>query len=192
MTTDLSPLNKFVIPDRHPLPHIEDLLVKLGGMRWFSKIDLRKGYFHIPLHLDSRRYTATLTPLGLMAYNRLPMGLKDAASAFQKCVSATLMNCNNTISFIDDILVYGRTREEHDNALEQWFPTTVPRRDCIRRYTPTYGSSSKEAPGATVPLTFTIIILYPVLNIGYVLYVNENFPYMIFIFYYFIAKRVYE
>ena len=58
VTTDLSPLNKFVIPDRHPLPHIEDLLVKLGGMRWFSKIDLRKGYFHIPLHLDSRRYTA--------------------------------------------------------------------------------------------------------------------------------------
>ena len=70
--------------------------------------------------------------------------------------------------------------------------TGVPRRDCIRRYTPTYGSSSKEAPGATVPLTFTIIILYPVLNTGYVLYVNENFPYMIFIFYYFIAKRVYE
>ena len=88
--------------------------------------------------------------------------------------------------------------KQFTKALDQWFPTTVtrhtsvPRRDCIRRYTPTYGSSSKEAPGATVPLTFTIIILYPVLNTGYVLYVNENFPYMIFIFYYFIAKRVYE
>ena len=67
--------------------------------------------------------------------------------------------------------------------------TGAPRRDCIRRYTPTYGSSSKEAPGATVPLTFTIIILYPVLNTGYVLYVNENFPYMIFIFLLFYCKK---
>ena len=121
VTSDLSPLNKFVIPERHPFPHIEDLLLELRGMGYFSKIDLRKGYFHIPLQAHNRHYTATMTPLGLMAYNRLPMRLNDAAAVFQKCVSKTLRNCKNTISFVDDILVYGRTRKEHDDALEEVF-----------------------------------------------------------------------
>ena len=62
-----------------------------------------------------------MTPLGLMVYNRLPMGLKDAAAVFQKCVSKTLSNCKNTMSFVDDILVYGRTHKEHDDALEEVF-----------------------------------------------------------------------
>lgn len=70
------------------------------------------------LEEESRHLTATVTPLGLMAYNRLPMGLiKDAASAFQKCVSSTLAECPNTICFVDDILVYGATYDEHDRAL---------------------------------------------------------------------------
>lgn len=118
ITSDLSPLNSHIIPDRHPLPLLEDLLLQLRGASFFSKIDLRKGYYHIPLHEDSRRFTTTITPLGLMAYNRLPMGLRDAASVFQKCVFETLKTCENTIAFIDDILVFGKTREEHDNALE--------------------------------------------------------------------------
>ena len=71
ITSDLSPLNKFVIPDRHPLPRIEDLFLKLRGQRIFSKLDLQKGYYHIKLDENSRRYTATIKPLGLMAYNRL-------------------------------------------------------------------------------------------------------------------------
>ena len=86
ITSDLSPLNKYVVPDRHPLPLIEDLLLQLHGQRVFSKIDLRKGYYHILLTKESRPLTATITPLGLMAYNRLPMGLRDAASVFQRCV----------------------------------------------------------------------------------------------------------
>ena len=119
ITTDLSPLNKFVIPDRHPLPHIEDLLLKLRGQSYFSKLDLRKGYYNIRLDDKSRRYTATITPLGLMAYNRLPMGLTDAASAFQKCVTKTLASCANTIAFMDDILVYGSSESEHNAALQK-------------------------------------------------------------------------
>jgi hypothetical protein len=52
-----------------------------------------------------------------MAYNRLPMGLKDAASCFQKAVSQVLSDCENCIAYIDDILVYGETKAEHDRAL---------------------------------------------------------------------------
>ena len=119
ITSDLSPLNKYVIPDRHPLPRIEDLFLKLRGMSHYLKIDLRKGYYHIELDDKSKRFTATITPLGLMAYNRLPMGLKDAASVFQKSVSRALENCANTIAFVDDILVFGFTKSEHDTALKK-------------------------------------------------------------------------
>ena len=69
VTSDLSPLNKYIIHDRHPLPRIEDLFLKLRGMSHYSKIDLRKGYYHIELDDKSKRFTATITPLGLMAYN---------------------------------------------------------------------------------------------------------------------------
>ena len=51
------------------------------------------------------------------------MGLKDAATVFQKAVSATLASCHNTLVFVDDILVYGSTREEHDAALKKVLAT---------------------------------------------------------------------
>ena len=92
ITSDLSPLNKYIIPDRYLLPRIEELFLKLRGMSHFSKIDLHEGCYYIELEDESKRYTATITLLGLMAYNRLPMGLKDAASVFQKSVS---YNCQS-------------------------------------------------------------------------------------------------
>ena len=119
ITSDLSPLNKYIVPDRHPLPLIEDILLQLHGQQVFSQIDLLKGYYHIVLAEESRPLTATITPLGLMAYNRLPMGLRDAASVFQRCVAQTLTNCKNCVVYIDDILVFGATQQEHDCALEK-------------------------------------------------------------------------
>ncbi len=65
ITTDLTALNKNVIPEKHPLPRIKDLFLKLNGAKVFSKLDLRKGYYHIPLEKESRELTTTLTPLGL-------------------------------------------------------------------------------------------------------------------------------
>ena len=87
ITSDLSSLNRFIVPDRHPLPHISDLFLRLRGARFFSKLNLTKAYYHIPLDEESKRLTATITPLGLMCYNRLPMGIKDSAAVFQKLVS---------------------------------------------------------------------------------------------------------
>ncbi len=117
ITTDLTKLNQFVIPDRFPLPRIKDILLNLSGSRVFSKLDLRKGYFHIPLHKESQHLTTTITPLGLRMYTRLPMGLKDSASAFQKRVQETLIGIQGVEVYIDDIVVHGRDIEEHDRRL---------------------------------------------------------------------------
>ena len=118
ITTDLSPLNQYVVPERYPLPNVKDLFLELSGATVFTKLDLKKGYFHIQLSPESRSLTATITPSGLFQYTKLPMGLKDSASVFQRMVSLTLSDCPGCICYIDDILVYASTMEEHDKRLE--------------------------------------------------------------------------
>ena len=119
VTTDLSPLNKFVIPDRFPLPNPKDLFLELKGATVFSKLDLRKAFFHIELAPESRPLTTTLTHQGLRMYKRLPMGLKDSSSVCQRLVSQTLAGCPGTISYIDDIVIFGTSQVEHDANLRQ-------------------------------------------------------------------------
>ncbi len=119
LTTDLSPLNKFVIPNRFPLPTIGDLFLELKGARIFSKLDLKKAFFHIKLAEASRPLTATLTHQGIFQYRRLPMGLKEAPSVCQQLVSHTLAGIAGCIVYMDDILVFGATRQEHDDRLRQ-------------------------------------------------------------------------
>ena len=119
ITTDLSPLNRYVVPDRFPLPNPRELFLELKGATVFSKLDLRKAFFHIKLAQESRELTTTLTHQGLRQYTRLPMGLKDSASVCQRLVSQTLAGCPGTIAYIDDILVFGSTQEEHDACLRE-------------------------------------------------------------------------
>ncbi len=119
ITTDLTALNACVEPVRHPLPKIQDLFLELRGAKHFTKLDLKKGYFHLELDEQSSPLTTTATQRGLYQYLRLPMGLTDSAAVFQKAVSQALSGCQGAINYIDDILVYGRTKQEHDaNLLE--------------------------------------------------------------------------
>ncbi|MCP3663339.1 MAG: hypothetical protein GY696_12730 [Gammaproteobacteria bacterium] len=90
ITTDLTALNAHVIPERYPLPSIKELFLEISGAKIFSKLDLKKGYFHIELSEESRDLTTTITPLGLRRYKRLPMGLTDSASVFQRNIHQTL------------------------------------------------------------------------------------------------------
>ncbi|MCP4539773.1 MAG: RNA-directed DNA polymerase, partial [Chloroflexi bacterium] len=113
-----TPLNQHVVPVRYPLPVIKDLFLELRGARFFSKLDLRKGYYHIQLDQASREYTTTLTHQGLFRYKRLPMRLTDSVSVFQQLVSQTLARCKGAVAYIDDILIFGATQEEHDANLE--------------------------------------------------------------------------
>ena len=117
ITTDLTKLNSHVIPDRHPIPRVRDIFNSLSRSKYFSKLDVSKGYWHIPLHPESRPLTTTITPLGLRQYTRLPMGLKDAASAFQKRIQQTLLGVPGAEVYIDDVIIHGVDRVTHDEAL---------------------------------------------------------------------------
>lgn len=118
ITTDLRKLNQYVIPLQYPLPTTQDIFLKLRNAKVFTKMDFSKAYFSVPLSQASRELTTTSTPVGLMQYRKLPMGLKDSASVFQFCATQTLKNCPGTVVFIDDILVFGSNQKEHDLNLQ--------------------------------------------------------------------------
>ena len=86
---------------------------------YFRSWIYEKLFFHIKLAEESRHLTTTITHQGLRQYKRLPMGLKDSASVCQRLVSQTLSGCPGTISYIDDILVFGATQSEHGRNLDQ-------------------------------------------------------------------------
>ncbi|CAH8582717.1 unnamed protein product [Dicrocoelium dendriticum] len=114
---DLQALNRQIVVEKFVLPTADELIVKLAGARYFSKLDLRKAFFHMPLIKESRPLTAFLTMDGLFQYKVLPMGLSSAPAAWQKFMVHSFANLPGQIVYMDDICVFGRTPEEHDSRL---------------------------------------------------------------------------
>ena len=83
---DYRQLNLVTKPDLYPPPHIEDLSTKLVGMKVFSTIDLRKGYWQIPVAAADVPKMAVITPFGLWEFLRMPFVLKNAGQTFQRFV----------------------------------------------------------------------------------------------------------
>ncbi|XP_053739631.1 uncharacterized protein K02A2.6-like [Synchiropus splendidus] len=118
LCVDLREPNKSVIMDCYPLPHMEDLFSELAGATHFSQIDLRSAYHQLPLHPESRSLTAFITHDGLFQFTRVPFGLASAPSAFQKMMQMILKDVTGVQNYLDDIIVYGHSRENHDCNLQ--------------------------------------------------------------------------
>jgi hypothetical protein len=100
VTTDLRRLNDSVIPDRYPPQHPKEVYLSTKGSTLFTTLDLRKAYWSIEMAADSRPYTATITPWGLFAYNRMPMGLVDSGNVFQRKVDEIIQHIPNCEVYI--------------------------------------------------------------------------------------------
>lgn len=118
---DFRKLNGVTIADKYPLPHIQDFTYHLAGCTIFSKIDLLKAYFQIPVAVEDRHKTAVTTPFGLFEFDRMPFGLRNAAQTFQRFVDAVLRGLNFCHGYLDDLLIASRDVEEHQRHLEQVF-----------------------------------------------------------------------
>ncbi|XP_043191558.1 uncharacterized protein K02A2.6-like [Amphibalanus amphitrite] len=118
LCVDLRGPNAQIVPEVHPLPTIEELQTRLHGV-FYSKLDLRSAYHQLELHPDSRDITAFITHDGLMRFKRVPFGLVSAGSACQKLLDDVLKDVPGCGHYMDDILVSGKTRGQHDERLRQ-------------------------------------------------------------------------
>ena len=104
--------------DPYPLPRIEDLFARLAGGTKFSKLDIAYAYQQIPLAEESKASVTINTHKGLYRYNRLPFGVHSAPAIFQRAMEGFLRDIPSTVVYLDDILVTGKTEEEHLRNLE--------------------------------------------------------------------------
>uniref|UniRef100_A0A224YP72 RNA-directed DNA polymerase n=1 Tax=Rhipicephalus zambeziensis TaxID=60191 RepID=A0A224YP72_9ACAR len=118
LCVDLREPNKAIVVDGFPLPHIEELLQQLTGAVYFSKLDLASAYHQVNLSEPSRDLTTFVTHDGLFRFRRVCFGLASAPAVFQKMMSDILKDCSGVLCYLDDILVWGRTRAEHDANLQ--------------------------------------------------------------------------
>lgn len=99
------------------MPSVEENLAKLGGARWFSLLDANKGYYQVPFCQCCQGHTTFITPCGRFCFNRLPMDLCPSAEYFQESMFDMLNGFHNVVNLSNDILVFGKTLEEHDECL---------------------------------------------------------------------------
>ena len=114
---DLTQLNKSVMRETYPLPHLEDTLASLEGSRYFSKMDANSGFWQIDLAEESREYTTFITPFGRYQYLKMPFGISAAPEFFQRQMNKILEGLTGVVCMMDDILVVGKSKEEHDTRL---------------------------------------------------------------------------
>ncbi|GJZ21582.1 putative reverse transcriptase domain-containing protein [Tanacetum coccineum] len=104
------------IKNRYPLPRIDDLFDQLQGSQYFSKIDLRSGYHQLRVHEDDIPKTAFRTRYEHFEFTVIPFGLTNAAAIFMELMNRVCRPYLDkfVIMFINDILIYSKTREEHE------------------------------------------------------------------------------
>ncbi|GJW63475.1 putative nucleotidyltransferase, ribonuclease H [Tanacetum coccineum] len=112
-------LNKLTIKNRYPLLRIDDLFDQLQGSQFFSKIDLRSGYHQLRVHEDDIPKTAFRTRCGHFEFTVMPFGLTNAPAVFMDLINRVCRPYLDkfVIAFIDDILIYSKTQEEHVDHL---------------------------------------------------------------------------
>ena len=116
---DPKDLNKAVKREHHKIPTMEDIAVKFAGMKFYTILDMKHGYWHVALSSRSSLLTTFNTPFGRYCFKRLPFGLHSSAEVFEKKVEQIFGDIPNVAIYFDDLVVAGRMQEEHDETLHK-------------------------------------------------------------------------
>ncbi len=114
---DLRQLSKAVARVQFSIPTMEEVLGKIAGAQIFSVLDAKHGFWQVPLHVDSQHLTTFITPFGRFCFKRLPFCITSAPKLYQRIMSDLLVDLPGVVVYMDDVLVTGKTQEEHDQRL---------------------------------------------------------------------------
>ena len=121
---DFRQFNAATVKDAHPLPRIDDLLDALHAAKWFSTLDLKSGYWQVPITEQDKAKTAFRTSSGqLFEFNQVPFGLCNTPATFSRLMDRVLagLHWETCLFYLDDIIVFSSTWEEHLARLREVF-----------------------------------------------------------------------
>ena len=123
LVVDFRKLNEKTIDDKYPIPNISDVLDKLGKCQYFTTLDLASGFYQVEMDPQDISKTAFNVEHGHFEFLRMPMGLKNSPSTFQRVMDNVLRGLQNNIClvYLDDIIVYSTSLQEHMDNLEKVF-----------------------------------------------------------------------
>lgn len=112
-------INEAIKREHFEMPRREDIESELAGAKVFTRLDANSGFYQIPLHDETSRICTVATPFGRYRFLRLPFGISAASEVFQKTLNDIFEALPGTKVYVDDILIWGSSRQEHDERLRQ-------------------------------------------------------------------------
>ena len=109
------------IPDCYPPPNILDFTSRISSSTVFSKLDLYKGYYQVPINEEDGQKTVFITPFGMFEFLRLPFGFRNARNTFQRMMDQILGDLPFCFVYVDDILIFSPDEDTHKQNLRQVF-----------------------------------------------------------------------
>lgn len=119
LCVDMRRANQAIQRLNHPLPVFEDMLPRFSGAKHFTTLDIKQAFHQVELAEDSRDITTFVTNWGLYRYKRLSFGINCAPEFYQFLMESILSSCPQTAVFIDDIIIWGVTQQDHDRAVKK-------------------------------------------------------------------------
>src|SRR3984957_4937654 len=145
-------LNKITVRNQYPIPRINDLLDQLTGAKYFSKIDLKSGYHQVPIeHFDVWK-TAFKSKEGLFEWLVMTFGLTNSPATFMRLMDNILRPFTNSfvVVYLDDILIFSQTWEEHLHHIRQVLQTLRQHKLCANLEKCTFGMTQVQYLGYIV------------------------------------------
>ena len=118
---DFRKLNSAIKREPFQIPSLEDIFMQLHGATTFSLLDAASGYHQLEIHPESQHLLTFSSPIGYFCYKRLPFGISSAPEVYQKLMTEVLSGLDGVLCYLDDIVVYGKSRNDHDKKLQLVF-----------------------------------------------------------------------